>query len=98
MESWIVIFLGVVFYWLMIETNWLRVRLPHGVVESESDALSAVLAIVPMLIFIGLISSALRTGFGGIKKIGYSIKAHEEFMKSLWKIYGRKQPSTIIAN
>ena len=101
MEIIIILCLGLAFYWLMVETRCLTIRLPYGYAATQYEGLNSILALVPMLIFLGIISGAMNRGLLRIKKagayIGITIAQHEAFMKSLWKVYRRKQPPKIIA-
>ena len=80
METLIVISLGLAFYWLMVETNWLRIRLPRHCKMMDLMGL--------IFVAIGVIIAVFLDG---------SDEQHEITMKSIWKVYGRKQPPIISA-
>lgn len=66
--------------------------------RKEGEALNAILSITPMIILLGFITAAISSEFlkTADKSICNSEQKHEDFMASVWKIYGRKQPQRVI--
>ena len=65
--------------------------------NKQGKAIDAILSITPMIILIWFIAATISSGL--LKPIGKlrgdSEKEHEEFMASVWKLYGRKQPQRV---
>lgn len=86
MESIIVVALGLAFYWLMIETKWLTIRLPFGALKSGSPGM--MMGMIGMVLYLSMFPSIIIKGwFTEITEAD-----HEDEMERLWKIYKRKQP------
>ncbi len=86
----LLIIIGIAFYWLMIETKWLSIRLQRFVPLPQSVVLDEILKLIPIIVAAGFVAAAILNGFFDIKKKGN--EQHEEDMAKLWKSYGREQP------
>lgn len=86
------------FYWLMVETKWLTIRIERTpILESKTTkGVIDISGILCMAIAMGYMVY-LAIGCGLYRSQTYTEKEHEEAMSKLWKHYGRNQPKRISA-
>jgi len=93
--AWAVVLIGIAFYWLMVETKWLTIRLEaySEIPIPEFEGFNSIITSMPTIIYLGAMVGGLSRLCRA--KFKNSERVHEEFMTELWKIYGRKQPAKI---
>ena len=85
--------LGLVFYWLMLESKWLTIRLERTPSHREID-IGGLLTLGIGMIFVAIGKVLKPLGFWHSQN--YTEEDCEKDMARLWQVYGRKQPQRVL--